>query len=85
MVLRTYKALNLSEKVKIQLLNLGHNQSVFNARVLHVNQNKLNHWTLGLIHQKYGDDGIEMLSDILCKKEEWNNMYTDVYKRQCSA
>ena len=25
---------------------------------------------------KYGDDGIEMLSDILCKKEEWNNMYT---------
>ena len=76
MVLRTYKALNLSEKVKIQLLNLGHNQSVFNARVLHVNQNKLNHWTLGLIHQKYGDNGIEMLSDILCKKEEWNNMYT---------
>ena len=67
---------NLSEKVKIQLLNLGHNKSVFNARVLHVNQNKLNHWTLGLIHQKYGDNGIEMLSDILCKKEEWNNMYT---------
>lgn len=75
-VLRTYKTLELSETVMLTLLNLGKNKSVFNARVLHVNQNKLNHWTLGLIHQKYGYDGIEMLSNILCKKEDWNNMYT---------
>lgn len=75
-ILRTYKALVLSEAIKTALLNLSQNKSVFNARVLHVNQNKLNHWTLGLIHQKYGDDGIEKLSNILYKKEDWDNLYT---------
>ena len=75
-VLRTYKALSLGETVITTLLDLGQNKAVFDYRVLHVNKNKLNHWTLGLIYQKYGYDGIENLSSILCKKEDWNNMYT---------
>lgn len=75
-VLRTYKALSLSDTITMKLLNLGQNKSVFNTRVLHVNKNKLNHWTLGLIHHKYGDNGIEKLSNILCKKVDWDNLYT---------
>lgn len=41
-----------------------------------MNKNKLNQWTIGLIYDKYGIDGIDTLSRILCKKEKWNNMYT---------
>ena len=80
--MRTYKVLALSETINTTFSNLGQNKSAFNARVLHVNQNKLNHWTLGLIHQKYGDNGIEKLSNISCKKEDWDNMYM-VFSLSC--
>ena len=62
--------------VEDRLLVLAKNKSIFNAKVLHVNKNKLNQWTIGLIYDKYGIDGIDTLSRILCKKEKWNNMYT---------
>ena len=55
---------------------MAQNDSIFNAKVLHVNKNKLNQWTLSLIYEKYGLDGITMLSKILGYKEKWNNMYT---------
>lgn len=75
-ILRTYKVIALDELIKTRLLTLAQNESIFNAKVLHVNKNKLNQWTIGLIHEKYGVDGITMLSNILCKEEKWDNMYT---------
>lgn len=75
-ILRTYRPITVDELVETRLLALAQNESIFNAKVLHVNKNKLNQWTIGLIHEKYGVDGITMLSRILCKKEKWDNMYT---------
>lgn len=75
-ILRTYRTINIDRLVEDRLLVLAKNKSIFNAKVLHVNKNKLNQWTIGLIYDKYGIDGIDTLSRILCKKEKWNNMYT---------
>ena len=62
-ILRTYRTINIDRLVEDRLLVLAKN-------------NKLNQWTIGLIYDKYGIDGIDTLSRILCKKEKWNNMYT---------
>lgn len=70
------RTINIDRLVEDRLLVLAKNKSIFNAKVLHVNKNKLNQWTIGLIYDKYGIDGIDTLSRILCKKEKWNNMYT---------
>ena len=76
LVLRTYKPVDLDASIELSLLELASNKSLFNARVLHINKGKLNHWALNLIYLKYGSTGIEMLSKILQKKEKWDNMYT---------
>lgn len=75
-ILRTYRPINIDDLVENRLLAVAQNDSIFNAKVLHVNKNKLNQWTLSLIYEKYGLDGITMLSKILGYKEKWNNMYT---------
>ena len=75
-ILRTYRPIPIDEPVETRLLAMAQNDSIFNARVLHVNKNKLNQWTIGLICEKYGVDGIIMLSKILGQKEKWENMYT---------
>ena len=75
-ILHTYNPIKLDESIEKRLLDLAHNKSIYEARVLHVNKNKLNHWNLGLICQDYGIEAIDLLSVILNKKEDWNNMYT---------
>lgn len=75
-ILRTYRPIPLDEPVETRLLTMAQNDSIFNAKVLHVNKNKLNQWTIGLIREKYGVDGIIMLSKILGQKEKWKNMHT---------
>ena len=75
-ILRTYRPIAIDESVETRLLAMAQNDSIFNAKVLHVNNNKLNQWTIGLIHEKYGVDAIIMLSKILGRKEKWENMYT---------
>lgn len=75
-ILRTYRSFALDGLVESRLLALAQNESIFRARVLHVNKKKLNQWTIGLIYEKYGVDGISMLSRILCRKEQWDNMHT---------
>lgn len=75
-ILRTYRPIDIDDLVENRLLAVTQNDSIFNAKVLHVNKNKLNQWTLSLIYEKYGLDGITMLSKILGYKEKWNNMYT---------
>lgn len=66
----------MNSDVETRLLVLAQNESIFDARVLHVNKNKLNHWVLSLLNAKYGDRAILFLSKMLSKKEKWNNMYT---------
>ncbi|WP_218153054.1 pentapeptide repeat-containing protein [[Clostridium] innocuum] len=75
-ILRTYRPIDIDGLVENRLLAVAQNDSIFNAKVLHVSKNKLNQWTLSLIYEKYGLDGITMLSKILGYKEKWNNMYT---------
>ena len=75
-ILRTYRPIDIDGLVENRLLAVAQNDSIFNAKVLHVSKNKLNQWTLSLIYEKYGLDGIAMLSKILGYKEKWNNMYT---------
>lgn len=75
-ILRTYSPIPLNKLVEKELLKLAYNESLFNAKVLHVSKNKLNQWTLQMIYQKYGIEGIEMLSRILRRKTKWDNMYT---------
>ena len=64
-ILRTYRPIGIDDLVENRLLAMAQNDSIFNAKVLHVNKNKLNQWTLSLIYEKYGLDGITMLSKIL--------------------
>lgn len=75
-ILKTYNRIDLNSAVESRLLALAQNDSIFDARVLHVNKNKLNHWVLSLLNAKYGDKAILFLSKLLPKKEKWNNMYT---------
>ena len=75
-ILRTYRSIAIDKPVETRLLAMAQNDSIFNARVLYVNKNKLNQWMIGLIHEKYGVDGIIMLSKILGQKEKWENMHT---------
>lgn len=75
-VFRTYKKLDLPEGVETELLKLANNDSIFNARVLHVNKNKLNYWTLRIIQEKYGMKSFMFLAHKLQKKVKWNNLYT---------
>lgn len=75
-ILKTYNRIDLNSAVESRLLALTQNDSIFDARVLHVNKNKLNHWVLSLLNAKYGDKAILFLSKLLPKKEKWNNMYT---------
>ena len=75
-VYKTYRHINLEPNTESTLLNLASIPSIYNANVLHVNKNKLNHWTLALIEEKYGTRGIDYLSKKLSKKETWNNMFT---------
>lgn len=75
-ILKTYNRIDLNSAVESRLLALAQNDSIFDARVLHVNKNKLNHWVLSLLNAKYEDKAILFLSKLLPKKEKWNNMYT---------
>lgn len=75
-ILKTYNRIDLNSAVESRLLALAQNDLIFDARVLHVNKNKLNHWVLSLLNAKYGDKAILFLSKLLPKKEKWNNMYT---------
>lgn len=75
-ILRTYRPILIDESVENKLLAMAQNDSIFNAKVLHVSKNKLNQWTLGLVYERYGVDGITMLSKIIGKKKKWYNMYT---------
>ena len=75
-ILRTYKKIEMDRDVEARLLASAYINSIFEPRVLHVNKNKLNHWTLRLLNTEYGDRGILLLSQIISKKKTWNNMYT---------
>lgn len=75
-ILYTYPTINLDEETKNGLLNLANNESIFNAKVLHVNKTKLNYWTINVIQSKCGKQGLELINKILHQKEKWNNMYT---------
>ncbi len=68
-ILHTYKQLNIEKTVEAGLLELSDNESIFRARVLHVNKNKLNAWLLNLLQMEFGDDTIEKLEAILQKKK----------------
>lgn len=75
-ILCTYKKLDLPDGLEADLLNLTNNSSIFNAKVLHVNKRKLNYWVLNIIQEKYGMEGLRLLSNRLHRKEQWNNLYT---------
>lgn len=75
-VLRTYKKLDMPDKLKYSMLNLSENKSIFDAKVLHVSKGKLNYWVLNIIHERYGIEGLNSLVQRLQKKEHWNNLYT---------
>lgn len=75
-ILRTYPNLNLDSEVEKILLSTANKQSIYKARVLHVNREKLNMWNLAIIQSYFSDNGIEMLARILSKKTNWQNLYT---------
>ena len=76
LVLRTYNKIEIEEKTENILLDLSANESIYAAKVIHVNKGKLNNWNLSIIQNRCGMKGIEKLSKILKRKERWNNLFT---------
>lgn len=75
-IMCTYPKITLDEKTTSNLLNLANNETIFAAKVLHVNKEKLNNWAIALIQSRCGIQSIEFLDKILHKKENRNNLYT---------
>lgn len=75
-ILRTYPKIDINISTVSELTDLSNNKTIFNSRVLHVNKNKLNNWTLSLIYSRYGEKGLLYLAKILQKKEKWRNLNT---------
>lgn len=75
-VLRTYKKLVLPEELESDLLDLANNTSIYEAKVLHVNKKKLNHWVLRIIQERYGLEALVFMVKRLKRKEQWDNLYT---------
>lgn len=75
-VLRTYKKLDLPVELESNLLDLANNNSIYEAKVLHVNKKKLNHWVLRIIQERYGLEALIFMVKRLKKKEQWDNLYT---------
>ena len=76
LVFRTYNKIEIEEKIENTLLDLSANESIFAAKVIHVNKEKLNNWNLSIIQDRCGVEGIEKLCKILQRKERWNNLFT---------
>lgn len=75
-VYSSYSKVAIPLSSETSLLELSNNLSIFTARVLHVNKNKLNHWALELLRNEFGIDGIVRLVEILSQKNDWKNLYT---------
>lgn len=75
-IYKSYKKVDLPTTTEQELLELSELSSIYKAKVLHVNKNKLNHWVLELIREEYGIDGIIHLSKILKERTDWNNLFT---------
>ena len=75
-VLRTYKKLDLPDELESSLLNLSENNSIYGAKVIHVNKRKLNYWVLNIIVERYGVEGVNYLAQRLQRKQHWDNLYT---------
>lgn len=75
-VYTSYYNVPLSQKTQSVLLELSNNEMIYSTHVLHVNKNKLNHWTLQIIRDNYGIEGIEYLTQYLTTKEIHRNMNT---------
>ena len=75
-VLRTYPKLDIDGDLEKILLESANKQSVFEAKVIHVNKGKLNRWNLSIIRSRCGDEGLKSLGRILQRKEKWERLYT---------
>lgn len=75
-VLRTYPKLDIDSDLEKVLLESGNKQSVFEAKVIHVNKGKLNRWNLSIIQSRCGYEGLKSLGRILQRKEKWERLYT---------
>ena len=58
----TYPKLQIEEMLKNSLLSLANDMRIFRYRVLHVNKNKLNFWSLNVLLDTFGDDMYRALS-----------------------
>lgn len=68
--------LEIDDDLERLLLESANKQSVFDAKVIHVNKGKLNKWNLSIIQSRCGDKGLESLGKILQRKEKWERLYT---------
>jgi hypothetical protein len=75
-IIRSYPKLCINEITELNLLKLAENDSIYKAKVLHVNKAKLNNWSLSIVESRCGVEGIEFLAKVLNKKEKWDNLYT---------
>lgn len=75
-IYRKYCKAELPENTIEVLQKLSSKASVFSYKVLHVNTSKLNYWTIQIIIERFGVDGINYLAMLLTKKQNWKNLYT---------
>ena len=79
-ILRTYPKLEIADDLENLLLESANKESIFDAKVIHVNKGKLNKWNLSIIQSRCGDEGLDSLGKILQRKEKWERLFT-VYSR----
>lgn len=74
-VYRTYPKIELTSDVETQLLQFSEDPLIYNPHVLHVSKNKLNHWTLKILQDIYGDDTFRALCAVKNRKHT-KGLYT---------
>lgn len=75
-ILRTYPKIEIADDLECLLLESANKESIFDAKVIHVNKGKLNKWNLSIIQSRCGDEGLDSLGKILQRKEKWERLFT---------
>lgn len=71
---RKYPKLIIEDGIKDELLQLANSNNILIPHVLHVDKQKLNNWSLQILYDIYGEEGINKLMYIKCNEQK--NYYT---------
>ena len=68
-IYRSYPQINIDEGIQTVLIQLAKIQTLFDARVIHVSKSKLNMWTIKILIDLYGSNGLDALLELREEKK----------------